>query len=249
MKRKIHKSVKSNGKGGVSHYEYDINASRFFLDNKLKIVHRVTNRLIEIKKLYIGSEFLFAGDWKEIMPSSSSSNNSIQIKDLVNALWNNLNTIPNNIYTNDPIICELVVFILQNFVIDQMEREERERKQKIEVIYFVESVTKNHFLDSKNYIVKKRSCPLTPIKREETSSKVFSEETRDYYLQDQTLLFIDDNTNNAGSTKVVLNLPPYIIISNEEKFKSCEKRQDLETKRRNFFATHNGEIAKYFSTD
>ena len=243
LKRKLHKSVKLNSKG-LSHYTYNKTSSRFFLDNKLKVLKSVTNRFVDLKDLYITNDFLFSRDWKKI-----SSKKSLRIEDIVDIIFNVIgdNVIPDNIYTNDPIICEILVFLFQNFIINQMKKEKH--RKKIEVVYFVNSITKNKFINSKYYVVKKRSCPLNQvnIKTEEMET----DKQEHYSLQDQTLLIMDDNTNDVQSVKIKINLPLFCIAQPNEKYMIDlnyydDKYKKIIEKRERFYKTHISEISKYF---
>ena len=233
MKRKIDsKTIFNEKQTGRSEYNYDEASNIFYLDNKFKVVNSIANRAVVITELMLQHN---DGRMLRIRNINSKILNLGTIVDkFLDFCGGNL---PKNIFTNDPIICELFHFFLANFFkpLRSLRRQQQQQRRWFDekvILHFIKNIQFNNYENGFS-VLKKMKCYFktrTVVitnnnnnnnNNSSSNSNVIKEKNNKKYLFQDQCIVIRDYSSYPSNTKndddnVFPNLKIYINIS--EKF-------------------------------
>ena len=197
-KKKINRKLNKFKKGGKLTCTYEDSATNLYLNNKLKVVNCVTNRLVKFQYIEISS----STSKKEII----SNLHGLSMKCILNICLTICNgSLPVNIYTNDPIIFELFFFLVDNFIYKD--------------IHFKSDLLQNscrimiRFIACDDlYLIHKKKLPYKTHTVALKDSVDDNDHDHDnvslsYTFSDQNVVIIDNNYNHLNSPKIFINIP------------------------------------------
>lgn len=211
-KRKINRTEHDkNFEGRKLYFNYVDNINIFYLDNKLKIVNYITNRYIQINKLKLESirQFKIIQDKKGLC-----------LKMILDTFLSLCNIgMPVNIYTSDPIISELLCFLIHNYV-DKDKHFKRIPSECFNkylntyqiLVHYIKCEKNQHMLSNKKYKKKTHSCLFKSSKK--TNSIYNDYCSVPYTFEDQNVKIVDNNFNHQCPPTIYINIPPSAINKN-----------------------------------
>lgn len=213
---------------GRNIFQYTSMSKLFYLDNKLKVINLISNRFAIISSLKLQSlfrdEYIINNDSNNNDKKNDACETNIKTfiddgicvksisEQLTSFLINNRNChFPTNIFTNHPVICEIIVYILTEFVSKHIP------PQKI-LVSFVKNCENLQYLmydNNEKFEYKTRTCLLNsnPYNNDIINKNIYNQP---YTFGDQNFIIWDNNYNY--SKKIYVNIP-LTAINNKSYFK------------------------------
>ena len=226
MKRKIdNKKLFQQDLIGRNNYDYQRESDAFFVNNKLKVVDMITNRVVTAQKLTFRH---YDGRCINVQEEKLNVNS-------IMTAFSSPQFAPQNIFTNHPIVCELFHFLISNFYYYSSDR-------KI-VLHYVKNLRNNDnvfsTLQKRKFHFKSRAA----IPNNNHHHHHHSVYKKKYLFKDQSIVIVDDN-NNDVSPKVFINVPRKYV--NSKYFSRDPKEMNYFIKKK-FFVHMNKGFNKYFN--
>ena len=246
LKRKLKRPVKDRSYTGRNIYQYDHNSNMFYVDNKFKFTEKITLRYVVFTEVEI-----FSKSKNQRVIFTQDANNGISIQTLVEKVLQITNgDPPANVFTNDPIISELCVFLFSFHLKKEMFNVTPSSRVEVKVLYIhksdMEDVVKLH-PESKEYTFKFRGCTLKNQDNNNNNKATISPKDNCLYnYQDEPMIIVDNNYNHLHPPKIFLNIP--IDAVHEDYFN--EKNDDVSNLpyfiKNDFLKPISKAIVKYF---
>ena len=232
IKKKMRQSFKNRPRKGRNIYMYESSSNAFYIDNKFKITSQITNRFVVFNKVRITSK-----ERNLTFDITEDDIFGVCIETLEKNLLNAMDSsAPVNIFTTDPIVAELCVFIFTTFL----------NKNKL----FIKEIGKNfvpncnlrprpycvdmqvlvHTFQDKSleeiyrikpgeyYQYKTRNCIL-PLRGSHPDDDIDDDDDNDdsdktrrntfYNFYNENVIILDNNYNK--NQKIILNIPKNAI--------------------------------------
>ena len=212
LKRKLNKcdlNIKKNKNTGRNVYNYNKTYSNvFYINNKLKITENITNRFVVFNKLSFYS--MRNGNSIDIC---DDTNYEIRIESIIESYSKiSKRVMPVHVYTSNPVICELMAFIISNYLRQNIfthipqECYNKYRNVFQIVIYYIKNLQSVHHIQStEKYRVKTRSCVITTEKNMDVDDEDSSPSPL-YTFNDQSIVIVDNNYNDLKPPKIIVNI-------------------------------------------
>lgn len=207
LKRKISKNNLNKNSSGRNIYRYDKKYSNiFYLNNKLKITECITNRYVVFNKLTFYSNNKSENIYDD-------KNCGIRIESIISSILQiSEKFIPPRIYTNNPIVCELMLFIMSKYLKPNMFR--NITSQARISIYYIKNIQNISKLQNNiKYRFKTRSCLINNRNENDNISSSLL-----YTFTDQSIIIVDNNYNDEKFPKIIINIPQNSISKKEDFF-------------------------------
>ena len=215
LKRKINvRNVFGQKITGRSRYQYDNSSDIFYIDNKLMVLKRLTNRAVSIMKLRFVH---YDGRILELIDSNKKSQ-GLQVGTIMNTFLDFCGgKLPQNIITFHPIICELFHFLIDTFLVQYSLA-----NGKMFVHYVMSKLNSNDDSQSTFFELKRKKHKLkTRTVVDKTNKRKSCDDDDDnnnkkkklkctnYMFQDQSLVITDCNPYTCCS--ISINIPKKFI--------------------------------------
>ena len=224
-KRKLKWPVKNRPYSGRNLYYYKSTSNAFYLNNKLKFTNQITNRFVVFRKIEIVSK-----SKKHVIDDSNNNNSGgISITTLKKIfLYMSDRNIPVNIFTIDPIVAELCIFLFnsclnkKNFNNNNNNNnndgcKKKSTKKKLEMLQVhifqdkqMKDILQMEKSNKAKIPYKTRSCQIL---EDNISSDVIcfdigrkKQHDKFYTFEDESIIIIDNNFD-PKQKKIILNIP------------------------------------------
>ena len=147
------------------------------------------------------------------------TNYGIRIESIIECILKiSKRVMPVHVYTSNPVICELMVFIISNYLRQNIfthipqECYNKYRNVFQIVIYYIKNLQSVHHIQStEKYCVKTRSCVITTEKNMDVDDEDSSPSPL-YTFNDQSIVIVDNNYNDLKPPKIIYLKNPSITM-------------------------------------
>ena len=262
FKRKLNKCYlnlkRRNTTTGRNIHRYNkMYSNVFYVNNKLKIIENISNRFIVFNKL----TFSQIGINKSIT-ITDDENCGLRIDSIVDCIRKiSGKSIPAHVYTNNPIICELMVFIISKYLKRHMFLNIPQQcyyRNKVQtLVFYVQNLSNIYDIQNTTnkypHHVKTRSCI---IRNNDDDDDDDDDASSLYTFTDQSIIIVDNNYNDVKSPRVIINIPKNSINPKYFANGGNKKRKSKKNVADDHFVDPNHEIMnsiiksfEYFSNE